>query len=385
MVHPTNIFAATAIFAAFLSRWPSKSHYSIHGKSSISPTSSTPQTTNDKPSRLRQMAGRRWLWAAPLLALIGVGICFFSIIRDSKGSFIEQRFGGTRLFSHPANLPDNLVLYARIFMGGTVYRHIAGSRSWFEWPLDNGIEGWGLDVGIFWAAIIAAVWIVWRSWKQCRRMEDCGLIAVWAMGLAGFMLVGGPRAMSTGEERFTLNLIGPMVLLFARAATLTWQNQAIRRHAILAAASLGGWLILADFNAQYFQFIERTGGESTMTFRAAKIEPKQAALDFIRDKSGSQPAWIVCSQYWNFWPICYLAGSEPRLQVIREVQADDLDFAQALHTGRVWFVEFAGSEEDRSLESQFANQHIDKCTINDFSGRPAIQITHPKATVANVE
>ena len=66
------------------------------------------------------------------------------------------------------------MLYPRLFTGGTVYRYIAGSRSWFEWPLPAELDGWGLDVGLFWAVRVRVGVAAVASAAACGFATACG-------------------------------------------------------------------------------------------------------------------------------------------------------------------------------------------------------------------
>ena len=74
------------------------------------------------------------------------------------------------------------------------------------------------------------------------------------------------------------------MLLLARGAALAWEAASTRWRVVLAAATLAGWPLLADFHAHYFRFIEQTGGQAHLTFRTAAVEPKQAALQYILEE-----------------------------------------------------------------------------------------------------
>ena len=118
------------------------------------------------------------------------------------------------------------------------------------------------------------------------------------------------------KKRFAICLIAPGVLLLARAAVCLWDAASARWRVLLTATTLAGWLMLADFQAHYFRFIRDTGGQSHLTFRTGPIEPKQAALQYIASRTpAGEETWIVASEWWNRWPLQYLALSNPALYV----------------------------------------------------------------------
>ena len=205
------------------------------------------------------------------------------------------------------------------------------------------------------------------------------------MQIAAFLLAGGLDAMQPGEERFAICLIGPGVLLLSRGATLAWEAASTRWRVVLAVATLAGWPMLADFHTHYFRFIERTGGQSHLTFRTAAVEPKQAALQSILEEArGTTTAgprrdglWIVCSEWWNRWPIRYLALERPGVRVVdpKEVGASD-DYRRALAERRVWFVEFCNTEAERRVESRLADERVTRRQFSDYGGRPLLSVLH---------
>jgi len=83
-----------------------------------------------------------------------------------------------------------------------------------------------------------------------------------------------------------------------------------------AALLLVALLLLADCQAHYFDFIERTGGRAHPTFRTAAVEPKLAALQLVGRHRQPGATWIVTSEYWNELPLRYLAWHEPDLCIV---------------------------------------------------------------------
>jgi hypothetical protein len=303
-----------------------------------------------------------WLWAAWPLA-----------------GRISQRVGDPRTLAHA------VYLYPRLFTGGTIYRFIAGSRSWFEWPLPADFDGWGLDVGLFWFCLLGSAWLLVRPGRlRCgvehdQRLWLCDrvLVAAWLLSMAAFVLVAGPQALVPGQERFALCLVAPTIVLLARGAALAWDAAGPRWRVVLVVATLAGWPLLADFHAHYFRFIERTGGQSHLTFRTAPVEPKQAALQAILSESDG-PQWIVCSEWWNRWPIRYLASPDRGLFVPEpEEIASSADYRRALVEGRVWFVEFCDTKELQQVERQLADRKPTRWLFLDYGRRPLLCVLHP--------
>ncbi len=388
-VHPTNVFASVAIAvacAAHCRRTKKNAGVACCG--------------GESSQRMKTGTGK----AAVLLAgLTGLVILF------AAGLLMAARAGGVSLaqgrlpellirwWGNVQEWPSAIIGLPRLFSGGTIYRYIGGSRSWFEWPLPADSDGWGLDVGLFWAAVFGSAWMLWRSWR--RRHEegrsrlggtDGVLLVAWILEIAAFLAAAGPRAMMPGQERFAICLIGPTVLLVTRGSVLAWEVAGSRARWVPALAVLAGWLVLADFHTHYFRFIERTGGQAHLTFRTGAVEPKQAALLYILDMSsaienrvtagqGSKrpPLWIVCSEWWNYWPIRYLASAQDGAGVLRpkEIGSPD-DYRRALDEGRVWFVEFCDTDALRQIESQLEGRRLLRQTFFDYAGRPLLCVLH---------
>jgi hypothetical protein len=209
------------------------------------------------------------------------------------------------------------------------------------------------------------------------------LLSAWALVVVVFFLVAGPSAMVPGYERYALCLIGPTVLLFSRGAGLAYARSTPGRRLALAAASLSAWLLLADYQANYFGFIGQTGARAHQTFRTAPVEPKQAALRKVlnhrnaRAPACGQTTWIVTTEHWNYWPLRYLAGAAEGLRVAMPEEAEAAaDFASAQREGRVWYVEFAGSQALAKARAGLGGRTLRQWRLDDFGGRPVLWVLH---------
>ncbi len=359
-VHPINVFVGAAIAAACAAR-----------------------LLSGRAKEKTQTSGR----AASVVLLVLAGLLLAAWLwvacgeRDAVWGRVARHWGDVR------DAARATYLYPRLFTGGTVYCDVAGSRSW--------MDGRGIDVGLFWACVLGSTWLIWVNRRDRRsrlydehlrfRICDGVILAAWATSLAAFVLVAGAEALDPGQERFALCLIAPTVLLVARGGALAWAAASPRWRIVLAAATLAGWPLLADYYVHYFRFIEQTGGQAHMTFRAAPVEPKQAALRYILDESArtgtgkthSGELWIISSQEWIRWPIRYLAIDEHGVRVPKpaEVRSSE-EYRRALSEGGVWFVEFAGTEDLRQVERQLAGQRPTRQEFLDFGRRPVICVLH---------
>lgn len=361
-VHPTNLFAA-GIAVAALGLW---------------------RRRHASRARTAPVWDRRKLAGAALLlavVLAGVGGVGWAVAGETAGRWLG-RAGGLEDLTRRGGLWHVPSLLARLHTGQTAYRYVPGSESWLAWPAAEGTRQWGVDVVLFWTALGTATTMLWRSGarvssqqpavrgqqsggssqgaggrgQEGRKPRHCvagtadrALLAGWALTLVGFLLVAGPSAMLPGWERYALCLVAPTTLLLARGAVLAYRTAAPREQWVLAAAPLLGFVLLADFQVHYFGFFHETGGRAHATFHTGPAEPKEAAVRWIaaqRSAADNQakPSWIVTTEWWNYWPLRYLASDRPGLRVLSWEETEGQGgFRTVLGQRRVFLVEFAGS------------------------------------------
>jgi hypothetical protein len=358
LVHPTNVFAAAAIASALVARL---------------------RWEDLKRTGPRRVLNRR-VAAGIVLAAIVLAVWMVNLFSTPGPSRLQKRFASLEELVRPQGLPHFWVLYPRLFSGGTVYRYIPrGPRCWLEWPGKGDADGWGADVVLFWAVLAAATWLLWRSWKTEARWEDRTLISAWGLAVVGFWFLAGPRAMAPGAERLAICLIGPTVLVAARGAAIGFGASSPGRRLALAAVSLAGWLVLADYQRHYFHVIEQGEGHPYDTFRTAAVEPKRAALRLVLDHRGAGTTWIVASEWWNYWPLRYFATAEEGIRVATPKEAEDAagrgKWQRALAEGRVWSVEFYGSQAMAEAEEVLAGRDgrkLHRWHCVDYAGQPVL-------------
>ena len=142
---------------------------------------------------------------------------------------------------------------------------------------------------------------------------------------------------------------------------------------------LAAGLALASYWFGYFAFIETTGGRSHATFRTAAVEPKQAALAWIgQQRAAKQRVRVVCRDYWNYWPLAYLAGNDPQIAVLtwNQWRARAADAENAPSAGETWFVEFAGTMGEAETLAILSAAGIQpaKYAIDDYGGRTVLLV-----------
>lgn len=378
LVHPTNVFAAVAIFGAALLRMP---------------------------RRLGRFRRRAIVATAAVAAVVLAALAVVATSWLTAGglALLAQRARGIEQLATPGGLADLVVLYPRLFAGQSIYEFLSGADSWWIWPA-LGPRRWGLDVAIFWLVLGAAGWRVYCSWRDERSVADRLLLAATALTLLAWLLVAGPLGLRPGMERYALVLIAPTILVLARGGLLWFERLGLApRRALMAAAGLAACLVMADFHAQYFVAIRRTGGLAHPTFRTGPIEPKWAAWRMIRQdaaraiepeaattSAARTSTWVIASSWWNYWPMRYFAAETPGVRVVRP---DELFGAMppphspgpsgqngapsadgGLPVGRFWWVEFAGSAEEAEARRRLCGRDVAETSLPDYAGRPVLRL-----------
>ncbi len=154
-----------------------------------------------------------------------------------------------------------------------------------------------------------------------------------------------------------------------------------RSRGAAVALAATAWLWPVTFYLGYFAFIQQTGGQSHRTFRTASVEPKQQAYELIRAESGpAEPITVVCQDWWCYWPIAYLATGDANVRVMtRQEWNERAEAGQSFWKDPAWFVEFAGTPEERATERQLKSAHATAAihTIRDYAGRPLLSLFAP--------
>jgi hypothetical protein len=295
---------------------------------------------------------------------------------------IAQRWGGIAAarLTNPDAVLQFVANYGRLLSGTTIYRFIPGTHfGMFSTIVDS------LALAGFAFALLA----LWRRAGQTGRITDRLLLSGWGCGVVAFFLIAGPEALAPHFERYSVWLIGPSCLLVTLAAAPLLERGALGgRVAQLVGLGLA-WCLLIDFNASYFRPFVSTGGESHATFHTAETEPKLAALERVLsstpNRSGAGPIWIITEEWWNYWPLRYLAMSERGVVVERwSTATTQAGFQESLRLGHVWCVEFAGSPLHVQARNKLSHEGIecDERTIDDPVGRPVLVLMHAQQASA---
>ncbi|MCE9547782.1 MAG: glycosyltransferase family 39 protein [Planctomycetia bacterium] len=349
IVHPTNIFAAPLLCVAAIYCW------------------------REELRRLWQRPFfRQCSVAAGLLvfAALGCGLLLAprSIVGPPLLRLVQPRTAGQFM----SNLID-------LLSGTTVYRYMAGSQ-------ENGAAPDTLAYRLAACALLAiAAFGVWSTLRCANRSVWRVLAIGWGLGLAAFYVIGGPAAIQPHYERYGMWLMAPTALLISQG--LAWWL--LRRDVWRirpALALLPAWVLLAGFSWNYFDVFARTGGESHVAFRTARVEPKVLALQLMESRQPNGPVRIVAEDWWSYWPLAYLAGGQHDVTVIpakgvdpRAVDpADQRDQPPAPAAWRVRLVDgYDGA-------SGWMGTKPGAVILDDAGGRPLMLLTPPQGADSKV-
>jgi hypothetical protein len=349
-VHPTNIF-----IAAFL----------------IVPPLYLRRQSLGRILRRARIPAKPWVFAALATLLAGLPVLTWRWAPQ-----VLERLHG------PGEIGPFLADYVRLFSGTTIYQFISGAG--LETSQSAGYEytTMACNVGFGLLAILAAWGLVRRIEVAVDPVDACLLLAWFAM-LALLFVVAGPQAIAPHFERYDICLVAPGALVLARGLVYWIDLPRRRAGGIAVPLALAAWLWPASFYVNYFQCLIERGGYSHYTFRTAEIEPKVAAIETIRRmRPADAPAIVVCHQWWNYWPMAYLAFDDPLLRVLTWDEWRALVAGGNPHrSDDTWFVEFSGTldELDARRAARAMSPDVRRFTIVDFGRRPLISLVHAPA------
>lgn len=347
-IHPTNVFAAPLL---------------------VIPVALARRRQIDHVLRTTEIPARGWCFAA--VAAVSLVTSYLAWQAISRGLGRLHGLNELQAFA---------IHYVQLFSGTTIYEFIAApylataDAAWF------GFIPIGSDL-LFAVAAIAALAGMAQRLRQEPTAGDTAVAWGWLAMLAGFFLIAGPAAIAPHSERYGICLIAPAALVFARG--MSWwleERHAYRRRAAIALAA-AAWLWPVTFYLGYFEFIHQTGGQSHRAFRTAAVEPKLQAYELMLSaQDSSKPMTIVCQDWWCYWPIAYLAGGNANVYVLTwQEWKDRIAGGENGWKDPVWFVEFAGTNEEEELTKQLGihGRSARVQTIRDYSGRPLLSLFAP--------
>jgi hypothetical protein len=282
--------------------------------------------------------------------------------------------------SAPAEMARFAVNYLRLFSGATVYEYISGASAGALHADGHTPAAIACDL-IFGCAAVLALWGLYERLRNTPTRTDESVVVGWFVMLVGFYLVGGAGAIAPHFERYGICLIAPGALVLTRGVTWWFERRRLRGGLSMVVVAMAVWLWPASFYLNYFDFFERTGGRSHRTFRTAAVEPKLAALRYVlAERDPDRQACILCSEWWNYWPLEYLARGEDNVRVLRW---DPNRFPARSSLDPVaentWFVEFTGSAAEAEVRNRCTKVGLTARpqTIYDYAGRPLLSVIRP--------
>ncbi len=258
--------------------------------------------------------------------------------------------------------------YGRLFSGVTVYRYLSNPHL--------HAAAYGASTVLVAIAVIAGVVMTTR---RHRLALDRGLVFGWAGMWIGYFLFAGPESIRPHVERWGLVLIPPAMLLIGRGVT-GWIERGPRiRWATIGCATVVAAALVGSFYRSYFHEFQTTGGRSHRTFITAATEPKLQAIAYIlASRSGNEPVTIVANDWWQFWPIAYLAQAKSGVTVRMTLPPDpDAEMSDAIARGRLYFVEFVGTPELQQASDWAGGHRLQFATttmIKNAGGRDVFAI-----------
>jgi hypothetical protein len=251
--------------------------------------------------------------------------------------------------------------YGRLMSGETIYQYFSGAHV---------TVATYVAVSKFVAAVVATGMVL--AMRRTYSALDCALMFAWATMWLLFFAFAGPDSIRPGVERWGLCLIGPATLVVARGLTAWIQTGPRTRWATIAFAAVVGGCLLGSFYVNYVREFETTGGRAHRTFITAATEPKQQAIEWIlARRARGEPVTIVAQDWWQFWPLAYLAKGLEGVAVQRDLSGEnEPGFRAALARGELYFVEFVGSPELVRAQDWIRARHLSSIpgVIQDAGG-----------------
>ena len=251
----------------------------------------------------------------------------------------------------------------RLFNGVTIYHYFSGARPWTV-PYDL-------------AFVMVAGVAIWGMLRRRTALDEGLLLACGATWLA-FFAFAGPAALRPHFERWALCLLAPGTLVLAAGAA-TWMESPHTRRPAMSVTALMIASLLVTFYVNYFHEFATTGGRSHLTYITAPVEPKAQALQQILAASpGPDDVTVIAQQWWLVWPMAYLASGQTNVSVATDLAAAERapGFADTLHRGRLFLVEFAATPEldDRRALIQARRWSSETTMIRDAAGRDLVAV-----------
>jgi 4-amino-4-deoxy-L-arabinose transferase-like glycosyltransferase len=245
----------------------------------------------------------------------GIGLSLIALQRPFvKGYFIQ--------FYRPQDWPRFALGFSRFLLALGMLPHEPHLRAaWLPKPPEVQL---GLQLGLFWAAVLGVVLFGVRRLCRERAWDRLALVVGTLASVAGFHVIAGPRVFQHAN-RYGVVLILPAVLSFACLVeailtdALDPERRSDRRFQLLALTALG-WLLLICAKTNWFDPRLAGGNESFWTYQSETRNAHKQALSMIRHDlrkwpAGPVPTKIIAHQYWTEWPLQYYTTGQKDLAV----------------------------------------------------------------------
>jgi hypothetical protein len=243
-----------------------------------------------------------------------------------------------------------------------------------DWLPTPPVARLGLELGLFWAAVLAALLFgVRRLWRD-RAWDRLALVAGTVASVVSFHVVAGSRVFEV-SYRYGVVLILPVVLSFAclveaiLADPLDDERRSDRRFQLLMLTAVG-WLLLWCAKVNWFDPRLAGSDESFWTFRSETTTSHEQALSIVRrdlrqGRAGLGPPTIIAQPYWTAWPLQYYTLGQRDLAITPYFPTDPGQDRELLRRRLVtqmeagaYVVSYPGGEVEQDVLAAFPAQRL---------------------------
>jgi hypothetical protein len=291
LVHPTGVFLLPVAIGVYIVQ--------------------TARKRGGDPKRIR----RAILITTGAAVVAGVGLSLIALRRPFvKGYFLEQfrphdwhRFG---------------LGFSRFLLALGMPPHETHLREGWLPAVPEASQG--LQLGLFWAAVLGAFVFGVRRLLRDRAWDRLALVAGTIASATGFHLVAGSRVFEAAN-RYGVVLIVPVVLSLAclveaiLANAVDDERRSDRRFQLLTLTAMG-WLLLGCCKMNWFDPRLAGTGESFWTLRSETRNSHKQVLAMIRhdlpqEPARSVPTTIFAQPFWTEWPLQYYTLGQSDLAI----------------------------------------------------------------------
>ncbi len=321
--------------------------------------------------------GARILLRDAVLTVLGMGLVFallhyttgdvISVANDTHGA--KRRLDGIANSNYWSDYWRSAVHF---LSGVTYYEYVTGvvpssvkalHTLWIRFLLVPTLLG-GFLVALFQA-----------------RTRELGAFLGLGAAFTLFYIRAGTNGFIPGDDRYAQWLLVPVAILFCWSlkVVLELAPRAMRLYPWILGAFAAFHVV--SFGIFFLNDLTTYGGaRSHSTFKTGPVEPKVAAMEWIRANSpprADQPVEILTPDFWIQQPMRYLVGLD-RSYRVREAAPDEriLDgIRQKILAGRSFYVLWPDSEIDLHLQTLRAQgTPVEEFTAKGYGERPLLRV-----------